>query len=82
MKGDPEHDNQFILAQAHLHWGDGNSPGSEHFLNGEQHFAEMHFVHYNAKYDSLGSAYTEEDGLAVLGFFIEIGTDKLEKSIF
>jgi carbonic anhydrase len=44
----------------------------------EQFAAEVHFVHFNTKYGTnLGEAITEGDGeqdtLAVLGVFLEIG---------
>jgi len=76
LVGDELNENQFVLAQAHFHWGDDDQAGSEHTLDGKQHFAEIHFVHYNAKYESLGTAYTESDGLAVLGFFIDVVEDE------
>ena len=34
--------------------------------------AELHFVHYNKKYGSLGNATSHPDGLAVLGVFVEV----------
>lgn len=34
--------------------------------------AELHFVHYNKKYGSLGNATNHPDGLAVLGVFVEV----------
>lgn len=33
---------------------------------------EMHIVHYNSKYESLGEALLHSDGLAVLGVFVEV----------
>jgi hypothetical protein len=33
---------------------------------------QLHIVHYNTKYPSLGDAVSKVDGLAVLGFFIEV----------
>ena len=35
------------------------------------YFSEVHFVHYNTKYASISEAMTNEDGLAVLGYFID-----------
>jgi hypothetical protein len=34
--------------------------------------AELHFVHFNKKYGSLGNATSHPDGLAVLGVFVEV----------
>ena len=61
--------------------------GSEHTFNGNGkfnrrasktnfyflgYFSEVHFVHYNTRYGSLGEAADKEDGLAVLGYFIDV----------
>lgn len=34
--------------------------------------AELHLVHYNAKYGNLANAVQNSDGLAVLGVFIQV----------
>ena len=36
-------------------------------------FLKIHIVHYNTKYPNIKDAMTQVDGLAVLGFFIEVG---------
>ncbi|RUS83902.1 hypothetical protein EGW08_008316, partial [Elysia chlorotica] len=36
---------------------------------------ELHIVHYNTKYASLGEALDKADGLAVLGFMFEVSTE-------
>jgi len=59
-------------AQFHIHWAKPNLGGSEHTFNGKQYFGELHIVHYNTKYESLSVAADKSDGLAVLGFFIEV----------
>ena len=38
LVGDEANDNQFVLAQAHFHWGDDDQQGSEHTLDGQQVF--------------------------------------------
>lgn len=64
----------FKALQFHFHWADDFSiGGSEHTVNGEQYYAELHIVHMNQKYDTLEQALDEPDGLAVLGFFIVVG---------
>jgi len=55
-----------------LHWGKLDLPGSEHTVNGKQYFGELHIVHWNLKYDSFETAIHQTDGLAVMGFFIEV----------
>ncbi|XP_057379018.1 carbonic anhydrase 2-like [Daphnia carinata] len=63
--------NQFIFAQVHFHWGAEGVRGSEHTVDNKHYAAELHFVHYNKKYGSLGNATSHPDGLAVLGVFVE-----------
>ncbi|XP_059094225.1 carbonic anhydrase 2-like [Tigriopus californicus] len=62
----------YQLAQFHFHWGRTQRTGSEHALNGKFFPAEVHFVHYNKKYNSLAEAAGKSDGLAVVGIFIEV----------
>lgn len=39
--------NTYNFHSFHFHWGDRKmGGGSEHTLNGNHHFAEVHFVHY------------------------------------
>ena len=40
---------------------------------------EVHLVHWNTKYGTVAKALSKKDGLAVMGFFIEIDK-KAEKS--
>ncbi|KAM5125508.1 carbonic anhydrase 4-like [Mantella aurantiaca] len=54
----------------HFHWGNGTS-GSEHRLSGRQYPMEMHIVHTKAGMN-LTEAKKEADGIAVLGFFIDV----------
>ena len=39
------HEGTYTLQQFHLHWGDVNSVGSEHIVDGWPDSAEIHFVH-------------------------------------
>ncbi|XP_068131889.1 carbonic anhydrase 12 isoform X2 [Hyperolius riggenbachi] len=66
---------RYIASQLHLHWGSLTShKGSEHCIGGKRFTAELHIVHYNAKYDNIAIATDAGDGLAVLGVLIEIGS--------
>lgn len=66
----------YKVVQLHLHWGeDLQTGGSEHTVDGNYYWAELHIVHMNTKYESLVDALSYPDGLAVLGFFIEIGSE-------
>lgn len=56
----------------HFHWGDRNSRGSEHVLNGIRYPLEMHIVHRNKKYNNTSEALTHSDGLCVLAFLYSL----------
>ena len=62
----------------HAHWGDKKGVGSEHTVDGAPYDAELHIVHFNTKYGSPGDAFDKEDGLAVLGIFINVGKEHPE----
>lgn len=66
----------YSVLQLHLHWGDtdAHSTGSEHLLNSKRFPMEMHIV-TKRKDLELNEAITIDDGLAVLGFFIEASDD-------
>lgn len=57
-----------------MHWASiAAGGGSEHKVDGKAYFGELHAVFYNEKYKDLSEAANKEgDGLAVLGFFIEV----------
>lgn len=60
------------LVQFHLHWGESNSMGSEHTIDGMAYPVELHMIHTNWKYETtIGDAIKEADGLMVLGFLFE-----------
>jgi len=63
----------YQMLQFHLHWAsDIKHGGSEHTVDGEYYFGEMHIVMKNKKYPEVAEALQHQDGLAVLGFFINI----------
>ncbi|XP_033628377.1 carbonic anhydrase 2-like [Asterias rubens] len=62
----------YKAAQFHFHWGNVNTVGSEHTVDGKQYPAEVHIVCYNTKQASVAEAAGTEDGLTVLGFLIDI----------
>ncbi|KAH3727792.1 hypothetical protein DPMN_053737 [Dreissena polymorpha] len=73
LTGGPVGNQQFRLAQFHLHWGADDTRGSEHTIDGEAFAAELHIVHWNTTYGSFAAAVDKSDGLAVLGIMIESG---------
>lgn len=68
----------YAFAQFHFHWGKKNNKGSEHTFNGKKFPAELHLVHFNTKYDTIGDAVLKADGLAVLGVMLEIANEDNE----
>ena len=68
--------HKYQFKQFHFHWGASDDHGSEHQVNGKSYAAELHLVHWNVDlFDSFESAVTQEDGLAVIGVFIEVCED-------
>jgi len=65
-------DGIYQLAQLHFHWGSTDSVGSEHKIDDKQHPLELHLVHFNVKYQTIGASLDHDDGLAVLGIFFEV----------
>ncbi|XP_030392872.1 carbonic anhydrase-like [Gopherus evgoodei] len=63
----------YRLAQLHLHWGSGPEQGSEHTLEGRRFPAELHLVHWRARYPRLSEALSRPDGLAVVAVLLRLG---------
>uniref|UniRef100_A0A3Q3LUF0 Carbonic anhydrase n=1 Tax=Mastacembelus armatus TaxID=205130 RepID=A0A3Q3LUF0_9TELE len=62
----------YSLDHFHFHWGDTEQlPGSEHSINGYRYPMEMHIVTVK-KGLTLDQALASSDGVAVLGFFIDV----------
>ncbi|KAM4722320.1 carbonic anhydrase 7 [Rhinophrynus dorsalis] len=67
-------DGSYRLKQFHFHWGVQHTEGSEHTVDGRSYPSELHLVHWNArKYSSFAEAAGAQDGLVVIGVFLEIG---------
>uniref|UniRef100_A0A8C8VN45 Carbonic anhydrase n=1 Tax=Pelusios castaneus TaxID=367368 RepID=A0A8C8VN45_9SAUR len=71
--------NKYKAMEFHFHWGsnltEGYSPGSEHSIDGERYAMELHIVHIKESFSTTTEAVKDEEGLAVLGFFINIGAE-------
>nr|XP_020642624.1 carbonic anhydrase 4 [Pogona vitticeps] len=70
---------KYKAIQFHFHWGNDDSqqnrrvsPGSEHSIDGERYAMELHIVHIKEQFKDIKAALAE-NGVAVLGFFIEVG---------
>lgn len=68
----------YRLVEMKFHWGSTNSKGSEHTVDETSFPAELHLVHYNTKYISYSEALNHDDGLAILGIFMEVNDFKNE----
>jgi len=66
--------DEYVLEQLHFHWGENDSIGSEHEINGRSYPLEVHFVHRKSKYTSVTAALADPEGVAVLGVFGEVTT--------
>lgn len=65
-------DMKYIPVQVHLHFDPITGTGSEHTLNGQKYFGEMHIVHRNSKYKEKDDFMQQPDGLLVIGIFVEL----------
>merc|ERR1712019_17714 len=81
----------YMFHSMHFHWGNSQlDGGSEHTINGRHHFAELHMVHYGTHCKTFGECVADDeetgrpvynDGLAVLGFFVELDPFVKEEDI-
>merc|ERR1711892_443644 len=62
----------FVFAQGHFHWGNTSSVGSEHLVGGQSYPLELHLVHFDSKYVTIGESLKHPDGLAVIGIMHEV----------
>nr|XP_033793224.1 carbonic anhydrase 9 isoform X8 [Geotrypetes seraphini] len=67
---------EYRAAQLHFHWGSRGAPGSEHSVDGKRYSGEIHVVHYSTEYSTIQEAMTQPGGLAVLGAFLEAGSEE------
>ncbi|XP_025927163.1 carbonic anhydrase 4 [Apteryx rowi] len=69
---------KYKAIELHFHWGVQDIhylPGSEHSINGEKAAMELHIVHIREDLSDITEAKKNEDGVAVLAFFIEVGDE-------
>ena len=69
------HQGTYFIQQVHMHWGQNDSVGSEHRINGGQNALEIHFVHRKTDGpDNAGNANTVVAVMAVAGNAAESGS--------
>ncbi|NWX88925.1 CAH4 anhydrase, partial [Nothoprocta ornata] len=69
---------KYKAIELHFHWGDQDIhylPGSEHSIDGEKTAMELHLVHIREDLPDITEAKKNENGIAVLAFFIEVGDE-------
>ena len=67
------HSSTAQAIQFHFHWArDMAMGGSEHTIDGNFYYGELHIVHVNTASPDVGTALSMGDGLAVLGFFVDV----------
>ncbi|XP_076246296.1 putative carbonic anhydrase 3 isoform X2 [Calliopsis andreniformis] len=59
----------YVLEQMHFHWP------AEHTVDNNRDVLELHFVHYNIKYDNASVASQHENGIAVVSTLFELGNE-------
>ena len=68
--------SKYEFQQAHFHWGDDDTQGSEHKIDGKSFPMEMHLVHWNLDVaNTMQEAVKKDTGISleVLGVHFEIG---------
>ncbi|XP_068093692.1 carbonic anhydrase 3-like isoform X1 [Hyperolius riggenbachi] len=63
----------YRLRQVQFHWGSSDDQGSEHVIDGLRYSGEIHFLHWNSKYDNITEAKKNPDGVAIVAVFLKIG---------
>lgn len=66
--------DMYQFVEAHFHWDQQDTTGSEHSISGKRTALEMHLVHYNTRYSNKKEAASKPDGLLVLGVFFREDT--------
>uniref|UniRef100_A0A336K1P3 CSON002938 protein n=1 Tax=Culicoides sonorensis TaxID=179676 RepID=A0A336K1P3_CULSO len=59
----------YVFDQFHFHWG------SEHTINGRREAVELHIVHHESRFNSLGEAAKTNRGIAVLGILFHVAAE-------
>lgn len=75
--GGPCKSYSYVLEQIHLHWGESDSSGSEHYIDSMPFAAELHLVHWNEDlYNSYEEAARSDDGILIFAVLIKISETK------
>eukprot|EP01095_Lingulamoeba_sp_RSL-Kostka_P007288 TRINITY_DN2304_c0_g1_i2.p1 TRINITY_DN2304_c0_g1~~TRINITY_DN2304_c0_g1_i2.p1 ORF type:complete len:247 (+),score=65.18 TRINITY_DN2304_c0_g1_i2:473-1213(+) len=66
------------MIEMHIHFSKNTYEGSEHSIYGKKFPLELHMVHFNRQYNTLGEVMSNPDGIAVLTTMFEIGDSNSE----
>ncbi|XP_036145572.1 carbonic anhydrase 3 isoform X2 [Monomorium pharaonis] len=60
--------DEYEFHDAHFHWGENDSRGAEHTIDGTWFTMECHLVHWNKRYLTFEECLKYQDGLCVLAY--------------
>ncbi|XP_011167781.2 carbonic anhydrase 3 [Solenopsis invicta] len=79
--GGPLND-EYEFHDAHFHWGENDSRGAEHTINGTWFSMECHLVHWNKKYLNFDECLKQRDGICVLAYLFLVQSKACQCSKF
>lgn len=83
ITGGPCRGYTYVLEQFHIHWGESDSNGSEHFVNGIPYAAEVHLVHWNEDlYSCYEDAVKSDDGIIILAMFLQLSDSRCNDAMW
>ena len=74
--------DNYYLYSLKFHWGSSDSQGAEHRINGDGGVGEVHFIYYNTKYNNFLNAMSQNDGLTIVAFRLQICANSDFSTIF
>ncbi|XP_049775952.1 carbonic anhydrase 2-like [Schistocerca cancellata] len=63
---------RYVFSQLHFHWGQQDTEGSEHTLQGDSFPLEMHMVLFKSRYLTQEAALKEMDGVVEVAYFFQL----------
>lgn len=83
ITGGPCREYSYVLEEFHLHWGETDSAGSEHFVNGLSTAAEIHAVHWNEDlYSCYEDAAKSNEGIVILAVFLKLSEYQCNDNVY
>lgn len=71
--------DRYQLAVIRFHWGNDNSSGSEHSIDGQSYPLEVQLIHWNKDlYKNIGEAMTGENGMCIIALLCQVSDEDNE----